>query len=571
MKNLQKILSSIIIVVLFLQCNNDQVQIADVVKFSETDQFRETISKSQNFTLDANADNVIEGESGTIIILPKGCFRNSKNEIVTTEIKLELAEALSIEEMLLSNLTTTSNGKPLITDGMIYVNATQNGEQLVIDKENPIHIEIPTDKKIPGMMVYRGVRDEIGEMNWIEPKELKNYLVPVDLSMLDFLPEGFEEQLINTSPLPKYKNATQDVIDSLYYSLSNSLRESREVKDESAKGQLLGSGICGVDPVAVKIIKGEEYQNTLISTREFEQRLQVIFKTCDNYILEIYIKNIDRDLWELDSLASVSSNAIGAYSESHEFEDFGKQKLTNIKDSSRYSKLLGNFYEQRIAKVRSELRNTRDLLRKELEEKKKITKEMKLKYDKLLKEREVYQKETYGFEIRQAGWVNIDKGVLSEDWSSQNLEMFVEGGKYFDRVHTYVVMTSARSLSKLKTLDQESFYVGSNVRKEMFMPNTETAVAVCFAYKDAVPYFAMKGIEIGTDYKINLLPKKSSVDAIKEAIKPLDNVERENRLSVDLDFMKALYREEVRDKALKLEDKFINKLYSFVNPCCDEM
>lgn len=92
-------------------------------------------------------DNVVEGEKGSIIICPKGCFVDRNGKIVEKNIDIEIAEALSLEDMLLSNLTTTSDGQLLETDGMIYFNATSDGEQLYINKENPIHIEIPTHQK----------------------------------------------------------------------------------------------------------------------------------------------------------------------------------------------------------------------------------------------------------------------------------------------------------------------------------------------------------------------------------------------------------------------------------------
>lgn len=70
------------------------------------------------------------------------------------------------------------------------------------------------------MLVYKGVRDENGNMNWIEPKKLENYLVNVDFKLLDFLPEGFQAEVDNGMPYKSYKTATPKLTDSLYYSLA---------------------------------------------------------------------------------------------------------------------------------------------------------------------------------------------------------------------------------------------------------------------------------------------------------------------------------------------------------------
>ena len=73
--------------------------------------FKETIVPSQFFEIKGDKDNVLEGEQGTVMVFPKGCFLNTKGEIVEENISIELAEAFSLTDILLSNLTTTSNGK----------------------------------------------------------------------------------------------------------------------------------------------------------------------------------------------------------------------------------------------------------------------------------------------------------------------------------------------------------------------------------------------------------------------------------------------------------------------------
>ncbi|NOX48246.1 MAG: hypothetical protein GXO89_14845, partial [Chlorobi bacterium] len=398
-KNIQKLFGLTFLALVLIQCNSATEKVESTVKFSKNDPFQKTIVPSQNFELNANVDNVIEGENGTILIMPKGCFKNSKGEIVTEQIKVELSEALSVEEMLLSNLTTTSDGKLLETDGMIYINATANGEQLSINKENPIHIEIPTNKRKTGMMAYKGIRDENGNMNWIEPKELKKFLIPIDINLLDFYPKGFEAEVNNGMPFRNYKTATKNLIDSLYYSLSISngsdllnglvatdynepyYNKNKEVIDGkyTDKSYELGDSadstiteevaeeapaVCGIDPAIIKVIKGEKYQNTLIATREFETRLQIIFKTCRDDILEIYIKNLDKNLWELDSIAAIT---LGEHHQYEDFYDFYKQGLTNIKEANKYSELLQNYYEQQLQEVKTELESVNKKAIKELQ------------------------------------------------------------------------------------------------------------------------------------------------------------------------------------------------------------
>ena len=169
-----------------------QNKAVETIKMSANDPFKSTMVESQFFEIHGNEDNVIEGEKGTIVVMPKGCFKDNDGNVVTSDIKIELAEALSQSDILLSNLNTTANGKLLETDGMLYFNATSNGKQLIINTKMPIRIEMPTDKKKPNMKAYTGTRDKNGNMNWSNPQEIINYLTTVDINTLNFLPNGFQ-------------------------------------------------------------------------------------------------------------------------------------------------------------------------------------------------------------------------------------------------------------------------------------------------------------------------------------------------------------------------------------------
>ncbi len=291
-KQLVQILSLALLFSAFLGCGGGSNLLEVTNKFHQNDPFQNTIASSQFFDIDSKQDNVVEGKNGTVLVIPKGSFKNSKGKTVTSNVKLELAEALSLDQMLLSNLTTTSNDRPLETDGMIYLNATSDGVQLIIDKNNPIYIEIPTRTRKAGMKVYKGLRDENGNMNWINPQEIENFLVSVDLDLLDFYPKGFEVEVTAGLPFRNHQKATKELVDSLYYSLSSSNgselsdgltgtefnetydNQEQAVMDTTNIGEDISSEfanyvICGIDPAIIKTIKSEPFQNSFIATREF--------------------------------------------------------------------------------------------------------------------------------------------------------------------------------------------------------------------------------------------------------------------------------------------------------------
>ncbi len=577
---LEKILIFCLFAVLCFNCNPNTIE---TYKYSPNDPFQESIVSSQYFEIDPKQDNVIEGKRGTLVVLPQGCFTDFKGKIVLDNVRIELTEALTIDDMLLSNLTTTSDGQLLETDGMIYLNATSNDEQILINEENPIHIEIPTSKRKKGMMAYKGLRNEEGNMNWIEPKKIYNYLIPIDQDQLNFYPKGFEIAVENNMPFKNHKKATKVLIDSLYYSLSipngKELLEGETDIQKSKKGLLLyfnsryfdedGNSLfpfCGIDPAIIKVIRGEKYSRTLLSTREFEQRLQVIFANCRQDILEAYINNIDKNLWEIDSLilAELESDFLVK-----EFSRFYEQGLMNVRDADKYSSLLKGYYEKQLKAIKIELELESKKAIKYLQEKNTAAEILSTKYNQLLAKREKYRMETYGFQMTETGWVNIDIGVIEKDWSPKKLEIIAQKGDEYDRVYTYVIYTSIKSLYRLSSSDNTLFYAGNIMDKEMLMPNNKRAVAVLIGYKGDETYLAIKEFKIESSNLLELEMKKSSSERIKMALMVYDSYEEENNINTDLEAMMILSKEKKRREKLKSESELINKLWGITNSCCE--
>jgi hypothetical protein len=584
-------------IVLFIQCSNDSDN--KTIFTLPNDPFIKTISHIQTFEIDGKQDNVVEGESGTVIIFPKGCFKNGKGEVVEDNIKIELSEALTLEDRILSNLATTSNGKLLETGGMIYFNATSENEQLTVSKDNPIHVEIPTWEKKPGMMAYKGIRNANGNMNWIDPKPLDNFLATVDIDSLDFLPELFQIMVEAGMPYRKYKSATIKLTDSLYYSLSASNGSeltqgltrtdvNEPYYDEGIKvvdgkyvdtynlhdvdprdqGDTVLPKNCGIDPAIIKVIKSTKYQNTLIATREFESRLKRIFKTCDNAILEIYIKNLDKNLYELDSMAAVVCEEKKYHNAYHAFDDFAGMRLTKVKQADRYAKLLNGYFEKQLSKVKSELERRKEKVLKSLRKENSEAKKVVDDYKKLLWKRERHRMETYGFDWIETGWVNVDNGDLPKDWSKEPLEIIVENGKQFDRVYTYVIYSSIKSLYRLNTTDNENFYAGNDADKEMLMPKQKDGVAIAIGYKGDAPSIAIKEFETGSNPKFSLMLTPSSPNKVKDTLRVYDRYSKENKIEFDLKMMEAIDLEQQRQKKLTDESEFIKDLWRIANPCC---
>lgn len=178
----------------------------------------------QEIEINPNKDELVECADGSLILIPKNAFVNAKGELVTEPITLEVVEALTLDKMLGYNLSTMSNGKALQSDGMIYIQPKLNGENLLLAEGKSMHIEIPTDNYNPEMMAWKGVPDGKGNLNWENPQQIENYLIPVDLAALDFLPNGFREEVQSTLPYRNHTKSSEKLEDSLYYAVGSENR-----------------------------------------------------------------------------------------------------------------------------------------------------------------------------------------------------------------------------------------------------------------------------------------------------------------------------------------------------------
>lgn len=128
---------------------------------------------TQTFCIRNHRDTTIVGKKGTIIFIPARslCVADSKTDLGTTPINIELREAYSYQDMMLENLGTTSNGELIETGGMIYLEArTQAGAQVAIREGEELSMTMPSDKPLPkDMQVFvadRSINNPTAAINW---------------------------------------------------------------------------------------------------------------------------------------------------------------------------------------------------------------------------------------------------------------------------------------------------------------------------------------------------------------------------------------------------------------------
>ena len=121
--------------------------------------------KSVTYVVDLNRDTTLRTEHGAILKIPCGTLSVSNGNKVALEIK----EAYSLSQIIKAGLTTGSNGSPLSSGGMIYINP-KDGQDVRINK--PIEVSIPAKFLQKDMKTYKGEENEDGTINWVNPETL---------------------------------------------------------------------------------------------------------------------------------------------------------------------------------------------------------------------------------------------------------------------------------------------------------------------------------------------------------------------------------------------------------------
>lgn len=122
---------------------------------------------AQVFSISTDKDTVLTCAEGTIIKIKANSFVSEKTgKAITGTIKFSVMEFYKISDILLSNLSTTSNGQLLETAGMFNIIASANDEELKLKKGQSIEINFPTKQKENNMQLFSGSWENKNHINW---------------------------------------------------------------------------------------------------------------------------------------------------------------------------------------------------------------------------------------------------------------------------------------------------------------------------------------------------------------------------------------------------------------------
>ncbi len=112
------------------------------------------------------------------------------------------------------------------------------------------------------------------------------------------------------------------------------------------------TGFKRILPSSVLAFWKSKFNNTILSTREFEERMKEIHKTCDPSVLEIYVKNMNKPLYELDEKVAAKGHS--------KFKHFADQQVGAIDLKNAHLDALKDFYANAVQELIQQEKTFRD-------------------------------------------------------------------------------------------------------------------------------------------------------------------------------------------------------------------
>ena len=180
MKHFHTTLVMIFSVLFFVSCEKETEtviipsNINSNPNFSQINKFFENNldDVTQNISVSSSTSNQsFSSDKGIVYTFGANTFINNLGSPVIGNFTIELVEALTKKEMMLLNRPTfTHSGELLVSGGVVYLNANQNGQQLSINDSDPVLVSIPTENYI-AMDFFDGSFDNQGGFGWDESED----------------------------------------------------------------------------------------------------------------------------------------------------------------------------------------------------------------------------------------------------------------------------------------------------------------------------------------------------------------------------------------------------------------
>ncbi|MCI5056870.1 MAG: hypothetical protein MRY83_12220 [Flavobacteriales bacterium] len=355
----------------------------------------------------------------------------------------------------------------------------------------------------------------------------------------------------------------------------------------------------GINPIKIKSIWDKRYNNTLLATQEFQNRLPYIHKSCDGNVLDMYVDCVDQNMYEIDKKVM---QYLGLNHELYPvFKDFADKQQGTINIKDRALKKLNALYAKRQMAFQQAVDQTaaehyKEMAQLDQQAKRKKTSQMMAEMNRedsnFRKEYEMNLKsvceqlgiekngtipeDVYRVTIADPGWKNIDRIVEEQTRKRETIhivdeesgkeatvnyskfEVLVKDKAEYDRVYAYLLPQQLKSFQRMK--DSADWF------KENLNELIDYQWCVV-GYKGAQPYWHFgKRIPAGP---VSVKLEKTKASKIRKTINANNSNEIKSEMIREFEFHEFEYEEAIRQNQI-IGNKYLRKkVHETIFPCID--
>lgn len=351
-----------------------------------------------------------------------------------------------------------------------------------------------------------------------------------------------------------------------------------------------------INPAKIHAIWDKKFNRTILATKEFEERLKIIFKTCNGKIFNLYVNNLSKDLYEIDSVAATLCSG----DEQKSFLEFYKRRDGGVDISSNQSKLLQKYFEEKrntYAKAVNEVllkmykdeekkleysneKHEKQTLENIARSSKTFNEELDINmneaYRQLGKERpKVIAAENYvSGDITQTGWNNVDRYVIESTVNRTTLDytdpesgkkaiikyepitIAVNDYKNYDRVVCYMIPNKLSSFQLMKN--------APNGFKETLNELMNYSI-ITIGFKGNDTYYNEISSAKAQAYTVDL--KKIKTSELDKKLSVSFPLNQQADILKDIDYQLFDINETKRQAKINKREEIRNRLQETVFPC----
>lgn len=523
----------------FFSCQNESIPERVTFKSTPLDSvYQDLRPEIQEFSISNNQPNQIKATKGTEIFVPENSFVDANGNPIKGKVEVKIIEAFAMEDFITAGLATQSNGQLLISNGMINIDATAGGKRVALAAGKELTVAMPTmERNMEGFQMFTG-----DGQNWeVESSMMEeDYLIPVPLELL--YPRGdwyfnvyWEHGVSNFS-----------FVDKIGISLKDKKYENTLISSQAFKNRLVFISYLTHN---MSVLNSKDYH---LGKRKWSE-LRMDEKKWNLSIWKIYFENLNKPIEELDELVRQkyiqyfddNEEALVQFSRQfNEKTEFYIPWIYTNGDSDNYSKenflsILEDFSFNEKGKVKIINDHGVDLnskdASKELKEKGLSSNEINeiLTYNfnrnailnKLKKEKEAEEShaaisdfyETTSFSTKKLGWINCDRFYDSPD--AKEAKILASNSSKTDLNYIDFSLIFPKLNARLSAFkNEEGKYAFTQNGIWSKLPIGEKAIVTAISFQNDSVYFAAQPIVIEEDMQVDLDLKMTTKEELKNSL-----------------------------------------------------